>query len=254
MGEIRVKSEIPYTDGWKRGAYAYANGNYTANATAYVCSEKIPCEHNANYNFICTLPDGSKDHGFLFWDKNGVFLGEIHNTAGAQTSPVSFTVETPTNCATLAINISTPTGYGNRYTEDILSFNLYSWQALPSHEKTSTGWKDIPTHTMTANGWQGELTSQSPLEFRATGQSLLDWRIDGASGGVGDWDETEQKYKIPVTVNDTTTNLYTTAQLMDGDSLDYTTDQTVIPITQGDNTLTVLTQVQPKSVFVKFEG
>lgn len=125
---------------------------------------------------------------------------------------------------------------------------------LPSHKKTSTGWKDIPTHKMTTTGWQGELTSQSPLEFRATGQSLLDWRVDGASGGVGDWDETEQKYVIPVTVNGTTTNLYTTAQLMDGDSLDYTTDQTSIPITQGDNTLTVLTQVQPSKVFVKFEG
>lgn len=279
------------------------------------------------------------------------------------------------------------------------------WQTLPSHEKTSNGWKDIPTHTMTATGWQGELTSQSPLEFRATGQSLLDWRVDGKTsknlfdlnrlpsdtwttdmryymnggivtsktvdpmavtisvnndtlsvttvggngagflvevkpsakyrlvftksesldsnktsctyalvdtsetigqlqaiygdadgvvfatdsntkyvyfvfrkaagtisysnimlnegdtalpyepyGGVGDWDEAAQKYKIPVTVNGTTTNLYTDAQLMDGDSLDFATDQTTIPITQGDNTLTVLTQVQPSKVYVKFEG
>ena len=258
------------------------------------------------------------------------------------------------------------------------------WQVLPSHEKTSTGWKDIPTHIMADTGWQGELTSQSPLEFRATGQSLLDWRIDGASGGVGVrtenylpspgaetksqsgvtiacdgkggytiqreggysgavtllfdipettipnnsnaklsifnsdsagisiefyyndtridyWSLTSSNrvaaigsfanktinkvgfnvastsqllpitttpqitdavketyipygYKIPVTVGGVTTNLYTTAQLMDGDSLDYTTDQTAIPITQGDNTLTVDTAVQPSKVFVKFEG
>lgn len=383
------------------------------------------------------------------------------------------------------------------------------WNTFPSHQKTADGWKDIPTHIMTANGWQGELTSQSPLEFRATGQSLLDWRIDGKTsgnlcerftsvgtaeqysaslymfadiqpstiytiafeidegslqyfnenlftysqyyvtgtgnkqilqinakaniqktaatwsdtygwiiannypgnatvphwkklqllkgiytsstippyepyGGVGDWDETEQQYKIPVNVRgknllnsdkqtqgdgflnntacvlynnkitftvtgafwiteyikikpntlyyyyqnllrsssacmtfydenktqlsghvlqtavltesttytlsafrtpqnavymrmnidsnssvnclysdevasyepyiNTTTNLFTDHQLMDGDSLDYTTDQTSIPITQGDNTLTVGTAVQPKSVFVKFEG
>lgn len=245
------------------------------------------------------------------------------------------------------------------------------WQTLPAHEKTADGWKDIPTHIMTATGWQGELTSQSPLEFRATGQSLLDWRIDGASGGVGDWDETEQQYKIPVNVRggnlysgaweqgfwaysdgaawdgdskyvrtaktlckgntkyefvcslpdgskdygfvfwdangnfigdthssdvqntpvkySTTspanarimavniarysdgerhpadilsfdlyelheTNLFTDHQLMDGDSLDYTTDQTTIPITQGDNTLTVGTAVQPNKVYVKFEG
>lgn len=389
MSEIKKKSEIPYTDGWKRGAYAYANGNYTASATAYVCSEKIPCEHNANYNFVCTLPDGSKDHGFLFWDKNGVFLGEIHNTAGVQTSPVSFTVETPTNCAVLAINISTLTGYGNRYTEDVLSFDLYSWQTLPAHQKTSTGWKDIPTHHYTNGRWQGELTSQSPLKFRADGE-MLDWRVEGKTsgnlwdgtlvstttmgvtfkldndgymyasptnsdtrgwtyaysqikvtlpsgnyalclsgtpstsvnsgirvnddantklgyksaingqstviinfavtdnhnigivakihdgrfrvqllegtyttstippyepyGGVGDWDETTQRYKIPVTVNGVTINIYTDHQLMDGDSIDFATDQTVLSLATGNNILTVDTAVQPSKVFVKFEG
>ena len=265
------------------------------------------------------------------------------------------------------------------------------WQALPSHEKTANGWKDVPTHIMTATGWQGELTSQSPLKFRADGE-MLDWRIEGASGGVGDWDETAQKYRIPVkvegenlfdingnysayvyqgspvcrvdngqiivnaiapyyftyinfsalissgqytikckasanframrllltkpfdtgtwndsyqryyadmiksdnyytytftvdedfaigfaisgTTGDTgvieeimlnegttafpyegiNTNLFTEHQLMDGDSIDYTTDQTQIPIATGNNTLSVDTAVQPKSVFVKFEG
>lgn len=73
-------------------------------------------------------------------------------------------------------------------------------------------------------------------------------------GGVGDWDETEQKYVVPVTVNGTTTNIFTDHQLMDGDSIDYATDQTAIPIAIGNNTLTVDTAVQPKSVFVKFEG
>lgn len=72
--------------------------------------------------------------------------------------------------------------------------------------------------------------------------------------GVGDWDETEQKYVVPVTVNGTTTNIFTDHQLMDGDSIDYATDQTAIPIAIGNNTLTVDTAVQPKSVFVKFEG
>jgi hypothetical protein len=52
----------------------------------------------------------------------------------------------------------------------------------------------------------------------------------------------------------TTTNLYTDHQLMDGDSIDYATDQTEIPIATGNNTLTVDTTVKPKSVFVKFEG
>lgn len=72
--------------------------------------------------------------------------------------------------------------------------------------------------------------------------------------GVGDWDETEQKYRIPVTVGGVTTDLYTDHQLMDGDSIDYTTTETTIPLETGNNTLTVDTAVQPKSVFVKFEG
>lgn len=73
-------------------------------------------------------------------------------------------------------------------------------------------------------------------------------------GGVGDWDETEQKYKIPITVNDTTTNLFTDHQLIDGDSIDYATDQTQIPLATGNNILTVDTAVQPSKVFIKFEG
>jgi len=73
-------------------------------------------------------------------------------------------------------------------------------------------------------------------------------------GGVGDWDETEQKYVIPVTVNGATTTLYTDHQLMDGDSIDYATDQTQIPLATGNNTLSVDTAVQPSKVFIKFEG
>lgn len=73
-------------------------------------------------------------------------------------------------------------------------------------------------------------------------------------GGVGDWDETEQKYVVPVTVNGTTTNIFTDHQLMDGDSIDFSTTETTIPLATGNNVLTVDTAVQPKSVFVKFEG
>lgn len=48
--------------------------------------------------------------------------------------------------------------------------------------------------------------------------------------------------------------VYTDHQLMDGDSIDFSTDQTQIPIATGNNTLTVDTAVQPSKVFVKFEG
>lgn len=49
-------------------------------------------------------------------------------------------------------------------------------------------------------------------------------------------------------------NLYTDHQLMNGDSIDYTTTETQIPIATGNNILTVDTAVQPSKVFVKFEG
>lgn len=48
--------------------------------------------------------------------------------------------------------------------------------------------------------------------------------------------------------------VYTDHQLMDGESIDYTTDQTQIPLATGNNTLTVDTAVKPSKVFVKFEG
>ena len=249
------------------------------------------------------------------------------------------------------------------------------WDNKPAHQYINGEWIDIPTHHFINNRWQGELTSQSPLKFRADGE-MLDWRVEGKTsgnlfdentieknkyiyngtinnstvsnlsdyipiknnstyilswiadtlssanprqigifnsqkeyldyiqfapyknftiqsnalielniagaayiritvdtqmtnimlnlgstappyepyGGVGDYDETEQKYKIPVTVNGITTNLFTDHQLMDGDSIDFTTDQTAIPIATGNNTLTVDTAVKPSKVFVKFEG
>lgn len=49
-------------------------------------------------------------------------------------------------------------------------------------------------------------------------------------------------------------NIYTDHQLLDGDSIDFTTDQTTIPLATGNNTLTVDTAVQPSKVFIKFEG
>lgn len=280
------------------------------------------------------------------------------------------------------------------------------WDNRPAHKFTNGEWIDIPTHKYTNGRWQGELTSQSPLKFRADG-SMLDWRVEGRTsgnlfdvkhfvdtaychnvvltqldngmkiqatssndpyanyvngvigqtlpidmrsavipcksntdytfhcvqssrigkyisyfdkdykvvknytpfsgtrlnfktpetcvyillrigdsstlsegttieltdiqilegtytsetippyepyGGVGNWDETAQRYKIPVTVNGVTTTLFTDHQLMDGDSIDFSTDQTQIPIATGNNTLTVDTAVQPHKVFIKFEG
>lgn len=49
-----------------------------------------------------------------------------------------------------------------------------------------------------------ELEETPPLNFKGNGQSLIDWRIDGASGGVGN----------------ATANLFTTAESTDGSYID----------------------------------
>lgn len=58
-----------------------------------------------------------------------------------------------------------------------------------------------------------EVEGVPPITFQGIGENLLDYRIDGASGGVGDLitdssDEKFGKYKVPVVCGGTTTNIY----------------------------------------------
>lgn len=58
-----------------------------------------------------------------------------------------------------------------------------------------------------------EIEGVPPISFNGIGENLLDYRIDGASGGVGDLitdssDENFGKYKVPVVCGGTTTNIY----------------------------------------------
>lgn len=83
----------------------------------------------------------------------------------------------------------------------------------------------------------------------------IGFAISGTTGDTGTIDEimlNEGTAAFPY--EGITTTLYTDHQLMEGDSIDYATTETQIPIATGSNTLTVDTAVQPKSVFVKFEG
>ena len=497
MGEIRVKSENLFDISSDIHGYINSSGNFVPN-NSYTATDYIEIPPNAR-TLYCSVITKSGQPVYTglhiaVYDKNKTLL--------------TYDMDYNKSKISMSVDISLGKYFradvcGEDYTECMVSFENVPYEPyflnLPSHEKTANGWKDIPTHTMTATGWQGELTSQSPLEFRATGQSLLDWRVEGRTsenlfdknntvgiednyyinqntgdkssdslyyisapiavtsgeryywifrltsggnphsaptvgfydandnqigvashnsrvqsfpftpptncayirasvyktdineamlvkssiaptsyepyGGVGDWDETEQKYVIPVTVesenlfvgeleqggiavsgnivtsssrvygyayvkpqtaytitsnkafrscygyNDDGTNinkvglicdnisgsnklttfttpegcnyirfamwnsdesniiptdiqnlnlvegtytastippyevnLFTDHQLMDGDSIDFTTDQTTIPIATGNNTLTVDTAVQPSKVFVKFEG
>jgi hypothetical protein len=61
-------------------------------------------------------------------------------------------------------------------------------------------------------------------------------------------------YKMPVTCGGVTTNIFTQSQLMDGDVLTLADTGVNIPTTDGNNTLTVGTTVQPSSMTIVYNG
>ena len=388
-GQIIVNSIAPYYFAYINFSALIPSGQYT-----------VKCKASANFRAMRLLLTKPFDTGTWNDSYQRYYVDMIKND---DYYTYTFTVDED-----FAIGFAISGTTGDTGVVDEIMFNEGStalpyqpyFLNKPAHKFTNGEWIDIPTHKYTNGRWQGELTSQSPLKFRADGV-MLDWRIEGRTsenlfdingehisnsrlgitcfvvdndklvvkiispggttrisyphdfynpstytvsvkltgeltgirllstspfpggtynatyraywkamtlndgiytttfsptetttigfivmgaddarnpgtveniqllegtyttstippyepyGGVGDYDETEQKYRIPVTVNGVTTNLYTDRQLMDGDSIDYATDQTQIPIATGNNTLTVDTAVKPKNVFVKFEG
>lgn len=59
-------------------------------------------------------------------------------------------------------------------------------------------------------------------------------------------------YKIPVTCGGSTTNIYIDAQIGDGEFITKAGTGIQIPVTEGSNTLSVGTAVQPASVSIKY--
>ncbi len=74
-------------------------------------------------------------------------------------------------------------------------------------------------------------TTALPFTFTADGKRLYNYRIYGNTGGVGDLDDTTNKYVIPVTINDDTTNISLPAPLVkinaDADYIEYRTQKIV---------------------------
>lgn len=396
MGEVKIKSGNLFDINGKYSAYMHQgsptcrvdNGQIIVNVVPYyfahikfsalIPSGQYTIKYKASANFRATRLLLTKPFDTGTWNESyKCYYADMVKNDNYYT--YTFTVDED---FAIGFAISGTTGDTGTIDEIMLNegttalpFQPY-FLNLPAHQYVNGEWIDIPTHKYTNNRWQGELTSQSPLKFRADGE-MLDWRVEGKTsgnlvesfrtteyteqyricllgklnikpstsytisfimeegakayfseyiftfknftgtgqrqvinittkanidknastwtdeygwilcknmnnnekpcnfrevmilegiytsetippyepyGGVGDWDETEQKYVVPVTVNGTTTNIFTDHQLMDGDSIDYATDQTAIPIAIGNNTLTVDTAVQPSKVFVKFEG
>ena len=112
---------------------------------------------------------------------------------------------------------------------------------------------------------QSELEAENfPYTFTNNGHRLKNFRVYGASGGVGDYDSTEEKYVIPIQINGTAVNIYLDSPLSDGDYIDFynqkrfnsddsaeTVFVPVLPILNGVNVLDVGTEVQPSKVYLK---
>ena len=112
---------------------------------------------------------------------------------------------------------------------------------------------------------QSELKTENlPYTFTNNGHRLKNFRVYGASGGVGDYDSTEEKYVIPIQINGTAVNIYLDSPLSDGDYIDFynqkrfnsddsaeTVFVPVLPILNGVNVLDVGTEVQPSKVYLK---
>ena len=82
------------------------------------------------------------------------------------------------------------------------------------------------------SGTTSETETQTlPFTFKSNGRRLKNYYIYGNTGGVGDLDSTTGKYIIPVTIDDSTTNISLPAPLVkinaDADYIEYRTQKIV---------------------------
>lgn len=186
MGEVKIKSGNLFD---KNNATVI--GSYIASETGIITysttakSVVIPCQANTTYSV-------SKTKGTRFavgcYDSNPS-NGDTATNWTSDHAATSITIATTANSQYLVVFFYYAPSETDTYEQVLatLMLNLGStalpyqpyFLNKPAHQFVNGQWVDIPTHHYTNGRWQGELTSQSPLEFKATGQSLLDWRVDG---------------------------------------------------------------------------
>ena len=115
------------------------------------------------------------------------------------------------------------------------------------------------------SGTTSETESQTlPFTFKSNGRRLKNYRIYGASGGVGDLDSDTGKYIIPVTINGTATNISLDSPLGLDDYIDfreqkrYNSDNTSVAVAlpaistvNGINILDIDTTVTPLKIGIQ---
>lgn len=102
-----------------------------------------------------------------------------------------------------------------------------------------------------------------PFLFKGNGNPLKNYRICGASNGVGNLDSNTNKYIIPIMINGATINISLDTPLGDGDYIDFieqkrfnannTTSKLILPtisIMNGVNIIDIETTVQPSKIYI----
>ena len=137
---------------------------------------------------------------------------------------------------------------------------LEEWETngtvTPSNVTYDSGWKTTPFDVNAANVVAYCLTVRRS-NWSSLQPSDIENKVVMIYGSVSDLpaDFVPYGYKIPVTCGGETTNIYIGDDpLEEGESVSYAENSTQIPTSQGTNTLTVNTTVQPSSVSVTSPG
>lgn len=118
-------------------------------------------------------------------------------------------------------------------------------------KKVNTTYKPREMASALKDIYSNEIEGTLPLSFEANGNNLLNYRIDGASGGVGDLitdtsDEKFGKYKIPVVI--TGKNIFNENSELNTDGT-LNLDSGLYPFSVGDNRRTFFFNVKPNTTY-----
>lgn len=210
----------------QQGYYAYVAGDYTL-ANTYVCTHLIPCTENTTYTFRCiNTGGGSKNYGYVFFDSAQNRIDSDYINVLTEGDVVTHTATTPQNTAFLAINVA----YGRRQARvvrpsDITDFMLNTGStALPFEPY---GFKiPISSAGQTIDIYIGDLPLLKSLDGTA---------VDEISNGTLTRKVDSDGSVLPTP---------TTAQIT----------MPSIPTTEGANSITVDTTLQPSEVTATWTG
>lgn len=192
--------------------------------------------------------DGKTVNGAKVGDRTAnLFTGEY---IGGTVNNNTFVFNITTSGAKSAIIAVEPnTKYTIRRIDDSNRFNLGECASEPingtqlSRIYFGSGYEDITFTTAATTHYIVAYVSTSseraePRMMLNTGSTALDYEPYG--------------YKIPVTCGGSETNIYIDAQIGDGEFITKAGTGIQIPVTEGSNTLSVGTTVQPASVSIKY--